>query len=122
MEQVLLIECHELLRRALQDLLARSGFSSICEAADPIAAVRQTIRQAPHIIVLDTTVREMEGFYLSQMLRALAPQSKIVLLLEKIDADYQAAARSSGADAIVAKSALAQELPPLLTHWQQCAA
>ncbi len=119
MEQVLLIECHELLRSALQGLLARSGFNSIGEAADPIAAVRQTIQQAPQIIVLDTTVREMEGFYLGRMLRALAPQSKIVLLLDNVDADYQAAARSSGADAMICKSALALELPELLSHWQQ---
>ncbi len=122
MDHVLLIECHELLRSALVELLARSGFSCVLEAADPIAAVRQTIDQPPRIIVLDTTVREMEGFYLSQMLRELAPQSKIVLLLEKIDADYQAAARSSGADAFVSKSVLALELPQLLTQWQRPAA
>ncbi len=118
MEQVLLIECHPLLRSALQDLLARNGFACVLVASTPVEAVREALKQSPRIIVLDTTVPEMEGFYLSHMLRELAPQSKIVLLLENTGADYQAAVRSSGADAFVSKSALTQELPLLLTEWQ----
>ncbi len=117
MDPVLLIECHPLMRRALQDLLASIGFTCVLSASSPIEAVKQAIKQVPHIIVLDVNVPEMEGFYLSHMMRELSPQSKIILLLENTDPDYQAAVRSSGADAFVNKMALPQELPRLLQQW-----
>ena len=114
MESVLLIEYHLLLRNALKDLLARNGFRTVLEAANPIDAVKQIRRGAPGIIVLDTLVPELEGFYLSQILRALAPQSKIVLLIENGEAEYRQAAQASGADAFVDKAVLANELPRVL--------
>ncbi len=119
MEQVLLIECHDLLRRAILELLARCGFEQVLEAADPVEAVQHVMRRSPRMIVLDTLIPEMEGFCLSQMLRELAPHSKIVLLLENTAAPYQAAAQASGADAFIAKAALSQELPPLLARWNE---
>ncbi len=122
MSGVLLVEAHGLLRTALEDLLAGSGFDSVLIATDPLEAVQQTVRRAPRIIVLDTLVPEMEGFCLSQMLRELAPQSKIVLLIENAGQEYQQAARTSGADAFVAKSELAVNLPRLLTQWGNQAA
>ncbi len=114
MESVLLIEYHLLLRNALKDLLARHGFRTVTEAANPIEAVKQIVRSAPHIIVLDTLVPELEGFYLSQLLRALSPQSKIVLLIENGEAEYRQAAQASGADAFVDKATLVNELPRVL--------
>ncbi len=118
MHRVLLIECHQLLRSALQELIARSGFDTILEAANPLEAVQQTIRWAPHIIVLDTIVPELQGFSLTERLRQLAPDSKIVLLLENTGSEYEQAVRASGADAFVSRSALAFELPLLLQQWQ----
>ncbi len=116
MESVLLIEYHALLRDALKDLLARHGYRAVLEASNPVEAVMQIAQRAPQIIVLDTLVPYVEGFYLSQILRALAPQSKIILLIENGDAEYCKAAQSSGADAFVAKTLLAHELPRLLAQ------
>ncbi len=119
MESVLLVEYHLLLRNALKDLLARHGFGAVLTADNPVEAIKQIAQYAPQIIVLDTLIPKIEGFYLSEMLRALAPQSKIVLLIENTDAEYRAAAQSCGADAFIAKSALTQELPRILRQWQQ---
>jgi DNA-binding NarL/FixJ family response regulator len=117
-ESVLLVESHGLLRSALKELLAGSGFGTVLEACNPIEALLHIVGRSPRIIVLDTVIPEMEGFYLGQMLRELSPQSKIVVLLENTDAHYLAAVRSSGADAFVAKSKLTLELPLLLNRWQ----
>ncbi len=118
MDRILLVECHQLLRSVLQELIAHSGFDSIVEATNPLEAVQQTIACSPQIIVLDTIIPELQGFSLSEKLRQLAPHSKIVLLLENTGAEYQEAVRASGADAFVGKSTLALELPLLLQQWQ----
>lgn len=117
-DEVLLVEGHRLLRGALRELLAHSGMNAVIEVADPVEAVQQTVGAAPRIIVLETTWLELKGIWLSRVLRAIAPQSKIVLLVDESwqrDAD---AARESGADAFVAKHALSEKLPPILAQWQ----
>jgi DNA-binding NarL/FixJ family response regulator len=118
MQSVLLIEGHQLLRNALKNLLVQSGIEIVLEASDPLEAIKQTVGRSPQIIVLDIFVLQMEGLYLTQILRTLAPRSKIVLLLENTGPDYQAAVKLSGADAFVDKSTLTEDLPPLVKEFQ----
>ncbi len=118
MNQVLIVESHELLRSALKDLLA-ARFDSILEACDPVEAVQHAVRESPRTIVLDTLVPEMEWFSLSQMLREISPGSLIVLLLDKSDAQYEQAAAASGANGFVVKSEVARQLPLLLEQWDR---
>ncbi|MBI4674092.1 MAG: response regulator [Chloroflexi bacterium] len=53
-ENVLLIEGHQLLRGALREPLAQSGFGNVTEAGDPLEAVEKTACLLPRIIVLET--------------------------------------------------------------------
>jgi DNA-binding NarL/FixJ family response regulator len=106
------------LRSALKQLLVQSGRDEIAEAADPIEGIRQIIWLRPNVIIFDTTWPQVNGLWLSRMLRELAPESKIVLLVDDSHLDYQEAARLSGADACVAKSLLAQELALVLAQWK----
>lgn len=117
MGNVLLIEGHRQMRTALKDLLARNGCRAITEAEDPIEGIRQVIGNRPPIIILDTAWPEVNGVWLTRVFRLLAPETKILLLLEDNRHDYQEAARLSGADAFLARSALATELTPLLSRW-----
>ncbi len=118
MAEILLIEGHRLMRSALRDLVTQSGCESVAEAFDPAEAVHQTRRQSPQIIILDSNWQEFGGLYLSRILRELAPESKILLLVDDSRLADAETARSSGADAFVAKNALTQELPPILRQWR----
>jgi DNA-binding NarL/FixJ family response regulator len=116
---IILIEGHSQMRNAVKDLLLQDGMDSIVEFSDPILAIGHLRQQnAPAVIILDATWAEINGFWFARLLRKLAPQSKILLLLDDSRADYQEAARDSGADACIAKSALAQNLMPTLLLWK----
>ncbi|MBI3537131.1 MAG: response regulator [Chloroflexi bacterium] len=118
MDSVLLVEGHRQMRSALKALIAASGFAEVVEAIDPIEAIVKTNLLAPRLIVLETTWQQMNGMYLSRMLRELAPQSNIVLLVDEeweMDADAQIA---SGANACIAKNVLLDQLPRALEKWR----
>ncbi len=116
---VLLIEGHRLMRSAIVSLLAQNGREVVEEAVDPIEGVQKIIWHPPNVIVLDTTWHDVNGFWLSRLLRALAPQSRIILLVDDGTSNDLEAARSSGADACIDKTLLTQELPRVLARWKQ---
>jgi DNA-binding NarL/FixJ family response regulator len=118
MTHILLIEGHRLMRSALTDLLERHGAHRIDTASDPVEAVRIVMQLPPHIIILDSIWTEINGLYLSRMLRAMAPHAKIILLVDDSWAQDEDVRQSSGADAIIGKALLAQTLPPMLADEQ----
>ncbi len=116
---VLLIESHRLMRGAIISLLAQNGREVVEEAADPIEGVQKILWQTPNVIVLDSTLPDINGFWFSRLLRVLAPQSRIVLLVDDGTSNDLETARSNGADACVNKTLLTQELPQVLAQWKQ---
>lgn len=116
--RILLIEGHGLMRSAVKDLLQHNGMDSI-EASDPIQAIGQVKQSTPAVIILDTTWSEVNGLWLTRLLRQLAPQSKILLLLDDSRQDYRDAAQFNGADACISKAMVAKDLMPMLWLWAQ---
>ena len=119
MNVVLVVEGHRMMRGALLDLLVQNGFQSVIGANDPIDAIGKTSRLAPRVIILDTAWQEIQGVYLSRILRELDPQSHIVLLVDEEWNAEQEMKDSSGADTHVPKSMLLEKLPPLLLGWER---
>lgn len=115
---ILLVEGHGFMRSAVKDLLRHNGMDSIA-VSDPIQAVGQVKQSAPAVIILDTTWSEVNGLWLTRLLRQLAPQSKILLLLDDSRQDYQDAAQFNGADACIAKATVSKDLMPMLWLWAQ---
>ena len=118
MEPVLLIEGHALLRHALKDLLAQSGFHAVIEATDPIEAISHVLRVSPRIIILDTTWTEINGQLLGKILRQIVPQSKIVLLVDESWLADGETAHFDQTDAFVPKNCLTKALSSVLAQWQ----
>ena len=117
MGHILLIEGHQWLRHAINELVTQRTALSIDEARDPVEAVNHALHSPPTIIILDTTWPEINGQCLSQMLREVAPQSKIVLLVDDSWPDDAEVKAVTGADAWVNKSSITEALPVLLTQW-----
>jgi DNA-binding NarL/FixJ family response regulator len=114
MAHILLIEGHRMMRGALNELLAQSGTHSIDSASDPLDAVQMVMRTPPEIILLDTSWTEINGVYLSRMLREMVPQAIIVLLVDEDWPRDEDLRHSSGADELVVKARLNSSLPALL--------
>jgi DNA-binding NarL/FixJ family response regulator len=114
MAQILLIEGHRLMRDALKDLLEKRYQHSLDLASDPLEAIHLVIHRPPHVILLDTTWTETSGVFLSRVLREMAPQSYIVLLVDEAWPDDEEVKRTSGANAFVVKASAVDALPALL--------
>ena len=102
------------MRSALTELLEKHGAHQIDAASDPVEAVRMVMQLPPQIIILDSIWTEINGLYLSRMLREMVPHAKIVLLVDEEwpeDADLRL---SSGADETIAKARLTESLPEVL--------
>lgn len=117
MGYVLLIEGHKLLRNALSGLLEQNSYFGVQEAADPLDGVRRILARAPRIMIVDTIWPEIQGTWLCRLLRALAPYSRIVLLVDESWQECPEIAWSSGADALVPRDRVSKELPPILAQW-----
>ena len=83
--RVLVVDDHEVYRRAACALLAAEGFVVIGEAGDGAAAIDATERLRPEVVLLDIQLPDMDGFGVAERL-ATAPNPPDVVLMSSHDA------------------------------------
>ena len=88
---------------------------------DVVGAVRQAGEALacaqdlqPHVILVDMDVPSSTGLELIRRLHALAPDARIIGLALQNGNAYRKASLAAGADAIVSKGAIVQELLPAI--------
>lgn len=69
--------------------------------ADGTVAVREALRLRPHVVIAATRLRGMSGVEVARCLRALAPGTATLLLLERADEREVRIARDAGAVPLV---------------------
>jgi DNA-binding NarL/FixJ family response regulator len=69
--------------------------------ADGTVAVREALRLRPHVVIAATRLRSMSGVEVARCLRALAPGTATLLLLERADEREVRIARDAGAVPLV---------------------
>lgn len=94
-------EMRDVLRLNLEAL---GGFKIVGEAADAAAGVKEVGRSQPDAVVLDLGLPDVSGADIMDELRAVAPNSKIVVLTGLGERQMRRVLEL-GADAAVAKSA-----------------
>src|SRR5262245_44086222 len=72
-------------------------FEVITTAGDGQAALDETIRVTPDVIVLDTSMPRLSGLEAATKLRARGSAAKIIFLTVQTDAEYVRAALETGA-------------------------
>lgn len=77
-------------------------------------AVEQATRLNPDLVLMDVTMRGMNGLEATQQIKAKPAAPRIVLLTVEIGAEFKAAAKAAAADGILAKAQLSTKLLPLL--------
>jgi two-component system nitrate/nitrite response regulator NarL len=103
---VLIVDDHADFRSAARDLLVRSGFEVVGEAADGESALRAAERFEPMVVVLDVQLPGINGFEVSRRLLA-APRPPVVVLVSTAEAiDYGRRIHESGASGFITKSSL----------------
>jgi DNA-binding NarL/FixJ family response regulator len=83
---VLIVDDHAVFRRFARRLLEADGFAVVGEAADGAAALALARAAAPHVVLLDVVLPDMDGFAVAESLAATAPGTCVVLTSSR-DAD-----------------------------------
>ena len=109
--RILIADDHALVRSGLRALLeAQPDIEVAGEAADGAAAVEQSLKLKPDVVVLDLTMPGRNGINATEDLRRQCPASRVVVLTMHDDEAYVRIARLAGASAFVLKKSLATEL------------
>ncbi len=111
---VLIADDDERFRGELRQLLAREPEVSVAEARDGDEALRLTREMRPSVVLMDITMPSVDGLEATRRIKALQPETKIIIVTVHAEEPYRRAARESGADGFLVKKTLTGELMPMI--------
>ena len=112
--RILIVDDHQVVRMGVRLLLAGNPKWEVCgEAADGEQALREIVKLAPDIVILDISLPAMHGFEVAEKIRQIAPSTKIVVFSIH---DIPSTVQEMGVDAFVAKSCGAEVLEATLEN------
>lgn len=80
------------------------------EATDGAEAIEEAKKLKPDVIILNVTMPALNGFEAAREIKAILPESSIVILSSHADREFVEEAKKIGVRAYVAKSKAVQEL------------
>jgi len=113
--RVLLADDHPLFRDGVRSLLEARGMQVAGEAGDGEEAVEAALRLRPDVVLMDITMPKMNGLEATRLLKARAPEIKIVILTVSDDDRMLFEAIKSGAQGYLLKNLQAKEFFGLLS-------
>jgi DNA-binding NarL/FixJ family response regulator len=109
--RIYLVDDHQIMREGLRLVLAREpDFTVVGEAADGVAALRQIEAHCPDVAVLDIEMPGLNGLDLAERIRALQPETKVLLLSARAEAPEVHAALRAGVSGFLIKAGATDEL------------
>ena len=114
---ILLVDDHGMVRQGLRlALQLQPGFQIIGEAENGLAAIALAQELRPDLILLDLNMPDMNGIEVTQKVRVVSPESR-VLILSGIQADSRVLATvEAGVDGYIVKDASTAELASAIRH------
>jgi DNA-binding NarL/FixJ family response regulator len=109
--RILVADDHELIRHGILGILrARRGWRVIGEAANGQQAVEKTNKLRPDVAILDVSMPDLDGLQATRKIRALSPNTKVVVLTMHESDQMVHQVLDAGALGYVLKSDLAANL------------
>jgi DNA-binding NarL/FixJ family response regulator len=109
--QVFVVEAHPLLRDAFRDLVDEEEDMQVCGiAASGEEALEQLAGTPADVVVMDLSLRGMNGYELINRLRGLHPHLPCIVVSSRPAGNYQKIATALGAAAYVDKIELSETL------------
>ncbi len=109
--KLLIVDDHSMFREGIRSLLA--GYDDIeilGEAIDGKEAVEKACQLAPHVILMDIGMPEMDGLEATRRIMKKSPKTKVLVLTQHDNREYVLSAIKAGATGYVPKRALGSEL------------
>ncbi len=108
---VFLADDHGIVRDGLKALLQTRGtFRVVGEAGNGRAAVRETLRLHPEVVVMDIAMPELNGLEATEQIRAACPDTQVVILSVHGTCQHIARALQAGARGYLLKKSASDEL------------
>lgn len=111
MIQVLIADDHQHVRRGLRRLLQQNAdMQLVGEASNGQEAVTLAQELQPHVVIMDVSMPEVDGFQALARIRALGLSVPVIMLSMYGSSDFVRRAMHLGADGYVLKQNVAQQL------------
>ena len=109
--RVLLVEDYDDAREMYVEYLTLCGFE-MAEAANGLQAIERALERLPHIVVMDLSLPQMDGWETARRLREDTRTAgiPILALTGHVLADFSKRARESGFDGFLTKPCLPEDL------------
>ena len=113
--KVLIVEDQAPMRAALRDFLALT-FSAwlVLEAADGATAMKVFTEHRPPLVLMDVCLPDTNGIELTRRIKALAPETAVVVMSIQNGAHIVEQAIAAGAAVFISKDRIFTELAPLI--------
>ena len=109
--RILLADDHVVMRRGIRALLERRpDFQVVAEAGDGREAVELTETHAPHVVVADIAMPNLNGIEAARQIAQKSPQTAIVILSMHSDESYVLRALKAGARGYLLKDSPESDL------------
>ena len=109
--RILLVDDHPVVREGLRSCLANHPELEIVgEAADGRDAVAKAQALAPHVVLMDITMPQMDGMEATAEIHRCAPAAKVLALTAHTSSEYIQRIVKAGASGYVLKDASPREL------------
>lgn len=113
--QILIVDDHEITRRAVRMLLEREAHWEICgEATDGQEAVEAAKRLQPDVIVMDFSMPRVNGIKAAEQISHEAPHTRVLLFTMHQNRELSRKTESVGIWGMVSKQNAARELVPAI--------
>ena len=109
MAKILVVDDSTLARRTTRKILETAGYE-VVEAEDGLAALERYYLEKPQVVVLDVTMKNMDGIEVLNRLRDLDKVAKVVIVTADVQTSTREMAEAGGASGFVIKPVLAKPL------------
>jgi len=108
---VLLADDHAVVREGLKVLLEQSAdIRVVGEAADGFEAVQLAEELAPDVVIMDITMRDLNGVEATRLLRDKCPATRVVMLSMHSNSEHVFRALEAGAAGFVLKESTGEDV------------
>lgn len=109
--KVLIVDDHAMVRQGIRALLARKAdITVVGEAGSGEEALEEVKRTHPDVVLMDITMPGMDGLEATRRIKAMAPETRILVLTQHEDAEFVVPLLQVGASGYILKKAGGAEL------------
>jgi two-component system chemotaxis response regulator CheY len=109
MAKILVVDDSTLARRSSRKILETAGYE-VVEAEDGLSALERFYLEKPQAVLLDVTMRNMDGIEVLRRLRDLDKTAKVVIVTADVQTSTKEMAETGGACGFVIKPVIARTL------------